>query len=94
MGGGREGGRDEGVEVKYLLVISDRLRGGGGGGKAHAGSLWGILSGAAAACRCAFCVFAQQLPVPFPALHSRSLFDTAASCCCQTCRARVQVLKL
>lgn len=26
-----EGGRDKGVEVKHLLVITDRLRGGGGG---------------------------------------------------------------
>lgn len=34
------GGRDKGVEVKYLLVITDRLSGGGGGGKKpHLGSL-------------------------------------------------------
>lgn len=65
------GGRDQGVEVKYLLVIRGRLRGRGGGKQPHAGSLQGcegILSGTAAPCRCAFGVFgvfAQRLPVLF-----------------------------
>lgn len=91
-----EGGRDEGVKVKYLLVITDRLRGGGGGGKKpHLGSLRdcvGISSGTAAPCRRVFCMFAQQLLVLFRAFPSCSLFNMAEEC--QTCWAQVQFLKL
>lgn len=49
--------------------------------KTHAGSLHdceGIVSGAAVACRRAFCVFVQQIPGAFLAFPSCLLFSTAA----------------
>lgn len=82
------------MEVKHLLVISDRLRGGGGGKKSsHRFSVGDLIRR-----RCCLSLrllrVCSAAPGAFPALHSRSLFNMAASCCWQTCWARVQVLKL